>query len=351
MSRIRVAFIGIGNSVSATIQGIHYYSSNPDSDGLWHPVVGGFKVDDLEVVAALDIDSRKVGKDLSEAIYSEPNTVGRRFDVPKMGVIVERGILKDELNPHMASALKLELGRDDDALDTLRESRPDVVVNAISSGLDKTSSAYASISGEAGASFINLTPSPVATDPEMERKFAERGLVLAGDDLMSQMGGTIFHKGLASFLRLRGVKPRKSYQLDVGGGLETINTMYEELRMYKRKVKSSAIAAEFEEGWEIIAGTSDYVDFLGNDRVIHLHFIGTGFMGSEIMIEAHMRVSDGMNAGNIILDVIRAAHRARLNGMSGYVDEICNYGFKRTRKWKSVLEATLAFESAYCRSK
>jgi len=346
--RIRVAFIGIGNSVSATVQGIHYYASNPDSDGLWHPVVGGFGVDDLEIVAAFDIDSRKVGKDLSEAIYSEPNMVGRRFDVPKMGVIVERGILKDELNPHMASVLKLDLGRDDEFLETLKESEPDVVVNAISSGLDATSSAYASISKEVGASFINLTPSPVATNPEIESAFSERGLIVAGDDLMSQIGGTIFHKGLASFLKLRGVKPKKSYQLDVGGGLETINTMYEELRMYKRGVKSSAIAAEFEEGWEIIAGTSDYVDFLGNDRIIHLHFIGTGFMGSEITIEAHMRANDGMNAGNIILDVIRAVHRAKLDGKRGYVDDICNYGFKRTKKWKSVLEATLAFENAYC---
>ncbi|RDD53013.1 MAG: hypothetical protein BA066_06625, partial [Candidatus Korarchaeota archaeon NZ13-K] len=157
-------------------------------------------------------------------------------------------------------------------------------------------------------------------------------------------------KGLASFLRLRGIKPLRSYQLDVAGGLETINTMYEDLRMYKRGVKSSAIAAEFGEGWEIIAGTSDYVDFLGNDRVIHLHLMGSGFMGSEIVIEVTMRSNDGMNAGNVVLDLIRAVARAKLDGKSGYVDEICEYGFKRTRRWRSIIEATRSFELSYCGS-
>lgn len=348
MPRIRVAFIGVGNSTSAIVQGLHYYKHGSE-DGLWHPVVGGFRVEDIEVVEAFDVDERKVGKDLAEAIFAEPNSVERRVEIPRTGVIVKRGVLKDELNPHMASSIKLVRGSEDEVLEALKEAKPDIVVNAISSGLDHTSLTYAKISREAWASFINLTPSAVATHPEVERQFQESKLVVAGDDLMSQVGGTAFHKGLASFLRMRGVKPLKSYQLDVAGGLETINTMYENLRMYKRSVKSSAIAAEFGEGWEIIAGTSDYVDFLGNDRIIHLHFIGSGFMGSEVIIEVAMRTNDGMNAGNVVLDVIRAVARAKLDGRSGYIEEICNYGFKRTKGWRSILEATRAFEEIYCK--
>lgn len=348
MPKVRVAFIGVGNSTSAVVQGLHYYKQGFE-EGLWHPLVGGFRVEDVEVVAAFDVDERKIGKDLAEAVFTEPNSVERRCEVPSTGVIVRRGILRDELNPHMASSLKLTQGSEDEVLEALREVKADIVVNAISSGLDFTSLAYAEISRKAGASFVNLTPSAVATDPEVERKFRESNLIVAGDDLMSQIGGTAFHKGLAHFLRLRGVKPLKSYQLDVAGGLETINTMYENLRMYKRDVKSSVIAAEFGEGWEIVAGTSDYVDFLGNDRVVHLHFIGSGFMGSEIVIEVAMRTNDGMNAGNVVLDVIRAVARAKLDGKSGYIEEICSYGFKRTKVWRSILEATKAFEEAYCK--
>ncbi|MEM3870349.1 MAG: inositol-3-phosphate synthase [Candidatus Korarchaeum sp.] len=349
MPKVRVAFVGVGNVTSAVVQGMHYYRSYPMAEGLWHPSVGGFTLEDIEVVAAFDVDERKVGKDLSEAIFSEPNSLARRVDVPRMGVEVRRGFLKDELNPHMASSLKVVCGSYQDFLEALESSGADVVVNSISSGLDETSKAYAMASREAGASFVNLTPSAVATDDEVERGFFESGLVVAGDDLMSQVGGTAFHKGLASFLKLRGVKPMKSYQLDVGGGLETVNTMYEDLRIYKRTVKSSAIAAEFGEGWEIIAGTSDYVDFLGNDRVIHLYFVGSGFMGSEISIEVAMRANDGMNAGNVVLDLIRAVARAKLDGKRGYVDEICEYGFKRTRRWRSIVEATRNFELSYCR--
>lgn len=350
MPKVRVAFLGVGNVTSAVVQGMHYYRSNPGADGLWHPSVGGFTVEDLEVVAAFDVDERKVGKDLSEAVLSEPNSLGRRVDLPRIGVEVGRGFLMDELNPHMRSSLRVVEGSYRDFLDSLESSEADVVVNAISSGLDETSRAYARASREVGASFINLTPSAVATDPEVEREFRESGLVVAGDDLMSQVGGTAFHKGLASFLKLRGVKPLKSYQLDVGGGLETVNTMYEDLRMYKRGVKSSAIVAEFGEGWEIVAGTSDYVDFLGNDRVIHLHFVGSGFMGSEIAVEVVMRTNDGMNAGNVVLDLVRALARAKLDGRKGYVDEICEYGFKRTRKWRNIIEATREFELKYCGS-
>lgn len=347
--RIRVALIGIGNSASTTIQGLFYYSSNRSSEGLWHPVVGGYGVEDIEVAAALDIDERKVGRDLSEAIFSEPNAVEKRFTIPKTGVVVEEGLLEDALNPYLSSTIKPVKQFRKNVADYLRSRSIDVVVNLISSGLDKTSIAYAEAACEAGASFVNTTPTSVATDPNIVEKFRSMRLIVVGDDLMSQLGGTALHRGLVAFLKSRGVKPVRSYQLDVGGGLETLNTMYEDLRDFKKQVKTSSIAEEVNEGWEVVSGTTDYVDFLGNNRVTYLQFNATGFMGSSLIINVNLRSSDGMNAGNIILDVVRAVAKAREEGSSGNVNEISNYGFKKTLEKKRVSDATILFQSKYCR--
>jgi len=346
--RIRVAFIGVGNSASAAIQGLFYYSSNPEKEGLWHPIVGGYRVSDIEVVAALDVDQRKVGKDVSEAIFSEPNSLEKRFNIPKTGVVVERGLLEDELNPYLASTLKPIKQDREGILEYFRKNHVDIAVNTISSGLDKSSIAYAEAACESGASFVNTTPTSVATNTAFIEKFRERKLVLVGDDLMSQLGGTAFHRGLVSLLKSRGVKPVKSYQLDVGGGLETLNTMYEDLRDFKKQVKTSSIVEEVEEGWEVVSGTTDYVDFLGNNRITYLQFNATGFMGSGFTINVSLRSNDGVNAGNIILDVVRAVAKAVGDGLSGNVSEISNYGFKKTLERKKLVEATAIFQSKYC---
>lgn len=347
--KIRIAFIGIGNSASTTLQGLFYYSSGRGNDGLWHPVVGGYEVRDIEVVAALDIDSRKVGKDLSEAVFSEPNIVEKRFEIPKTGVVVEKGLLEDELNPYLASTLKVIKQDKNSVVEYLKKHRVDVVVNTISSGLDKSSIAYAEASCEAGASFVNTTPTSVATNLDIVELFKKKGVIVVGDDLMSQLGGTALHRGLVYFLKSRGIKPVRSYQLDVGGGLETLNTMYEDLRDFKKQVKTSSIAEEVNEGWDVVSGTTDYVDFLGNNRVTYLQFNATGFMGSSIVININLRSNDGMNAGNIILDVVRAVAKAREEGLSGNVNEISNYGFKKTLGRKRIHEATMVFEAKYCK--
>ncbi|MEM3712237.1 MAG: L-myo-inositol-1-phosphate synthase [Thermoproteota archaeon] len=347
--KIRVAFIGVGNSASTTIQGLFYYSSGRGNSGLWHPLVGGYSVGDIEVVVALDIDSRKVGKDLSEAIFSEPNIVEKRCEIPRTGVIVEKGLLEDELNPYLASQLKVLKQDKDGVVECLKKNNVDVVVNTISSGLDKSSIAYANAACEANASFVNTTPTSIATNPNIIEAFKKRSIVVVGDDLMSQLGGTALHRGLVYFLKSRGIKPVRSYQLDVGGGLETLNTMYEDLRDFKKQVKTSSIAEEINEGWEVVSGTTDYVDFLGNNRVTYLQFNATGFMSSNIVININLRSNDGMNAGNIILDVIRAVMKAKEDGLSGNVNEISNYGFKKTLGKKRIQEATIFFESKYCK--
>jgi myo-inositol-1-phosphate synthase len=347
--KIRIAFVGVGNSASAAIQGLFYYSSEHRRNGLWHPVVGGYCVEDIEVVAALDVDSRKVGRDLCEAIFSEPNVFEKRCEVPRTGVVVEKGLLEDDLNPYLTSTLRVLRQDKNSVVECFKRNHVDIVVNTISSGLEKSSIAYAEAACEAGAGFVNATPASVATSLRIVEAFRKRGLIVVGDDLMSQLGGTALHRGLVSFLRSRGVKPVRSYQLDVGGGLETLNTMYEDLRDFKKQVKTSSIAEEINEGWEVVSGTTDYVDFLGNNRVTYLQFNATGFMGGNIIINVNLRSSDGMNAGNIILDVIRAVARAKENGLSGNVSEISNYGFKKTLERKRIFEATAIFESRYCK--
>ncbi len=345
--RIRVAFIGIGNSASTTLQGLFYYSSNPEKEGLWHPIVGGYSVSDIEVAAAIDIDQRKVGKDVSEAIF-ELNAAAKRFAIPKTGIVVEKGLLEDEFNPYLASTLKPVKQSRSSVIEYLKNNRVDIAVNTISSGLDKTSVSYAEAACEAGVSFVNTTPTSVATNLSLVEKFRERRVTLVGDDLMSQLGGTALHRGLVAFLKSRGVKPVKSYQLDVGGGLETLNTMYEDLRDFKKQVKTSSIAEEVDEGWEVVSGTTDYVDFLGNNRVTYLQFNATGFMGSSFTMNVNLRSDDGVNAGNIILDVVRAVAKARDDGLSGNVSEISNYGFKKTLGRKRLSEAAAIFQSKYC---
>jgi len=347
--KIRVAFVGIGNSASTTIQGLFYYSSGRGNSGLWHPVVGGYTVGDIEVVAAIDIDSRKVGRDLSEAIFSEPNTVEKRCEIPRTGVVVEKGLLEDQLNPYLASRLSVLKQDREGVVECFKKNNVEVVVNTISSGLDKSSIAYANAACEAGASFVNTTPASVATNTSVIEEFKRRSVIVVGDDLMSQLGGTALHRGLVYFLKSRGIKPVRSYQLDVGGGLETLNTMYEDLRDFKKQVKTSSIAEEVDEGWEVVSGTTDYVDFLGNNRVTYLQFNATGFMDSSIIINVNLRSNDGMNAGNMILDVVRAVARAREEGLSGNVGDISNYGFKKTLERKRLHDATMVFESKYCK--
>jgi len=346
--RIRVAIIGVGNCASATVQGIYYYSSNPGGEGLWHPVVGGYRVSDIQIVAALDIDGRKTGKDVSEAIFSEPNVFEKRLTMPKTGVIVEKGLLEDELNPYLASTVKPVKQDREKIVEYFRKNRVEIAVNMISSGLDKSSLAYAEAAREAGASFINATPTSIATNRLIIEEFENKGLIVVGDDLMSQLGGTALHRGLVAFLKSRGLKPVKSYQLDVGGGLETLNTMHEDLRDFKKQVKTSSIIEEAEEGWEVVSGTTDYVDFLGNNRITYLQFIAKGFMEGGFTINVNMRSNDGFNAGNMILDVVRAVAKAMDDGLRGNVREISNYGFKKTLEKKKLFEATAVFQSKYC---
>ena len=335
---IRVALIGIGNVASTFVQSV--YSRN--LKGIWHEKIGGFRKGDLEIVSAFDVDRRKIGKDLNEAIFSSPNVSSKYADIRKTGVIVQPGVLLDDLPKHLADQAT---GTED--LELLKKEEPDIALNLIPSGMQDTSMEYAAAAVRAKCSFVNATPARIATDPSVKRKFSASKLVLAGDDLMSQFGGTAFHKGILDFMNSRGLRIEKSYQLDVGGGNETLNTINEDVRTNKREIKTETIAEEVPYKFKTMAGTTDYVDYMGNDRTSYFWIGAKSFFDSDVKIDVYLRTNDGANAGNILLDIVRAVAKSRETHHYGVQKEICDYGFKKLAKPVLLHNAHEAFLEKY----
>ncbi len=344
---VKIALAGVGNCASVFVQGLKFYSGT-ERKGLWHPNVAGTRPKDLQVVAAFDVDSRKVGLELSKAIFAPPNVARRYLAVPKGKVTVEAGISKGDAAPHLKN-VRLEKTGSEEVTKLLEASGADVLVNMISSGSVATSEEYARAALRAGCAFINCTPSLVLRNNKLVADFQKAKLPLVGDDLMSQFGGTIFHKGLLGLMVKRGIKVSKSYQLDVGGGSETLNTIDEDIKMAKREVKTTAVASEVPYKFETIAGTTDFVDYMGNDRTSYFWFEGSTFMESGISVDIYLRSSDGANAGNVLLDVIRATYRCKQIRKIGTVGEICAYGFKSPPKPMHYDEAYTKFAALYVR--
>jgi myo-inositol-1-phosphate synthase len=344
---VKVAIAGIGNCASVFLQGLRFYRGGQRT-GLWHPIVAGMEPSDIEVVAAFDVDSRKVGLELSRGIFTSPNVARRYLSLPRTNITVEPGISEADAAPHLRT-VKLNHSSEEEFARRLEDSGADILLNLISSGSDTSSEGYARTALRAGCSFVNCTPSLVLKRKGLVASFRRAKLPLVGDDLMSQFGGTVFHKGLLGLLVNRGVKVAKSYQLDVGGGSETQNTIDEDIKMAKREVKTSSVASEVPYKFETIAGTTDFVDYMGNDRTSYFWFEGSMFMDTDVSVDVYLRSSDGANAGNILFDVIRATYRCLSTKKLGTVDEICAYGFKSPPKPVHFEEAYAKFAAAYIR--
>ncbi len=343
----KIALAGVGNCASVFVQGLKFYSGE-QRKGLWHPNVAGLKPRDLQVVAAFDVDSRKVGLELSKAVFAPPNVARRYLPLPRTKVVVNPGISKGDSAPHLRG-LKLEKTSTEEVSRRLEESGADLLVNMISSGSAASSEEYARAALRAGCAVVNCTPSLLLKNNKLVADFLKAKLPLVGDDLMSQFGGTIFHKGLLGLMVRRGIKVSKSYQLDVGGGSETLNTIDEGIKMAKREVKTTTVASEVPYKFETIAGTTDFVDYMGNDRTSYFWFEGGTFMDSGISVDIYLRSSDGANAGNVLFDVIRATYRCKATGKLGTVGEICAYGFKSPPKMIHYDEAYTKFAALYIR--
>lgn len=327
--KIKIALVGIGNVAKTLIKGLDFYKNS--DDGLWHPNVSGFGLNDIELVGLFDIDSSKVGKKIREITDS-------RIDLS-----IQNGISEDAFH---ASNVQIKSIKYQEFVDALKKIKPDFLINLISSGMDKSGESYAKAALESGCSFFNATASRIINH-QLKSAFESKGLVILGDDLMSQFGGTAFHRGMIEFMVNRGIIIQKAYQLDVGGNTDTQNTMAEELREKKRKIKTESIAIEAPYSFSSTAGTTEYAEQLGNSRVSYYWMEAKGFLGSPIEMDLSLRTNDSSNGCNIILDSIRAAKGAILKKEFSKSDTISSYAFKNPLKKAKIREAIEAFEEAF----
>ncbi len=342
---IKIAILGVGNVASTLVQGAHFYKDDTDA-GLWHSVVGGHRASDIKIVSAFDIDANKIGVDLSRSIFRGRSR--KYIDVTDLGVEVKAGILEDEIPPHLRDVIKVKSDEYDAVLKEFKRSKPDIVINLVSSAMDNSSKRYAQCALEASASFINATPTQLAKSG-LSNRFLNSKLLLIGDDLMSQFGGTAFHRGMIDFMVQRGVKVKKSYQLDVGGSMETLNTLDEKIKAMKRSIKTSTINSEAPYSFESAAGTTEYTDFLGDSRVSYYWMYSEGFLKSPAIIDIMLRTNDGANACNVLFDVIRAVKYCTENKKMSLNDTICAYGFKSPPKTTKIRDSYTNFVNTFAR--
>ena len=326
---IKIAIAGVGNIASGLLQGISFLNHFVEKrEQLLHPKIGSYDARNLKIVAAFDVDSTKVNLDLADAIFAPINSTPKFIEVEKTGVFVKKGPVKDGLSDHLQQVIKEAEGSEEDVTQILRDTEADVFICALPTGAEKAVETYAQASLNADVAFINCTPTSIANDPVWARKFKKANVCVIGDDLQSLAGGTVLHKGFLDVLREQGVDIKDTYQLDVAGGLETLNTLDDDRKQYKRNVKERTIQESFANHINIASGTSDYLEFLGNRRVGHFWIFGEGFMDMPIKIDIRLETLDGPNGAATLIDVIRATKIAINRAGSGPISSICAYGFK-----------------------
>jgi len=333
--KIKIAIAGFGNVTSTLIKGLQFYRNS--TDGLWHPKLGGFGITDVIVTGIFDIDPSKVGKKVSESVTD--------YKVDSDSII-QPGILEDPISHNSALMRGTKATTYDDFVTSLKKISPDFLINLISSGMDKSGEKYAKAALETGCSFFNATASKITTD-QVRSAFTSKGLMILGDDLMSQFGGTAFHRGMMEFITNRGIKIEKAYQLDVGGNQDTQNTMAEETREKKRKIKTESISVEVPYPFKSTAGTTEYAEQLGTSRVSYYWMEAKGFLGSTIEMDLALKTDDSTNGCNVILDSIRAAKMAISKKELSKSEIISAYAFKNPPKKFKIRETIKAFEESF----
>ncbi|MEX2704450.1 MAG: inositol-3-phosphate synthase [Candidatus Freyrarchaeum guaymaensis] len=337
MPRIRIGIVGVGDCCSSLVQGISSYK-NGDFVGIRFHDFGGYRPSDIEFTAAFDIDSLKVGKDLSEAIFAETNRYGKVADVEHLGVTVQKGEVHDGVGEYLRDQIKVDERPSVNVAEELKRTKTEIVINFLPTGAIQASRWYAEQAISAGCAFINATTTEIASSREWARRFEEAKLPLVGDDVMDQIGATILHKSLLEFLVQRGVKIDETYQLDIGGGTESLNTLEKARGDIKREVKRRIIQASVPYEVPIIAGTTDYVDFMKNARDSYFWIRGRYFNNTPITIDITLRTVDAPNSSSILIDVIRGVKIALDRNVYGTIDTLCAYGFKKPPKPFSLTE-------------
>ncbi|MDI9644208.1 MAG: L-myo-inositol-1-phosphate synthase [Candidatus Verstraetearchaeota archaeon] len=343
MQGTKVVVVGVGNCCSALVQSIMYHSKNPK--GLINYELGGLKPSDIEIVGAIDIDSRKVGKDLSEAIFADPNVVPKLTEVPFTGVKVVKGPVLDGAEGVLSDVIKVDDSQPVDVSAYLNELGGGMLLCLLPTGCQRAVEFYADAALKSGYAFLNCTPAKIASDNRWAEAFEDKGIPLVGDDLMSQMGGTVFHMGVLDFLTRRGVVVTKTYQLDISGTVEAFGVLEDFRREEKRKVKSDAIRQMLPPESSVATGTSDYVGFMKDCRTGYFYIEGKNCLGSDITIDIYLRTHDGPNGAGILLDVIRAVKIASDRGVGGPLTSVCAYGFKNPPIRSSINESAEWFRA------
>lgn len=331
MDKIRIAVAGIGNCASSLIQGIEYYKNKnaEDAVGLMHWDIGGYKPYDIEVVAAFDIDKRKVGRDVSEAVFALPNcTAVFCKDLPAAGVKVKMGRILDGFSMHMNEydpkrtfvlSSENEATRED-IVKTLRETGAEMLLNYLPVGSEEGVKFYAECALEAGIGFINNMPVFIASDPEWAKRFRDKGLPVIGDDIKAQIGATITHRTLTDLFQKRGVKIDRTYQLNTGGNTDFLNMLNRSRLASKKTSKTEAVQSILDERMEadnIHIGPSDYVPWQNDNKVCFIRMEGRIFGNVPIDLELRLSVEDSPNSAGVAIDSIRCCKLALLRGKGG----------------------------------
>ena len=332
--KVRVAIVGVGNCANSLIQGVTYYKdANPAEEvpGLMHVDLGGYHVRDVEFVAAFDIDSEKVGKDLGEAIWAGQNNTIKFADVPELGVPVHRGMTHDGLGKYLKEKITKAPGSTDDVVGILKETRADVLVCYLPVGSEDATKWYVEQALQAGVGFVNCLPVFIAREDYWDRRFEEHGLPIIGDDIKSQVGATIVHRQLARLFHDRGVRLERTSQLNVGGNMDFYNMLERERLASKKESKTNAVTSIM--GHDLPAdsvhvGPSDYVPWLTDRKWAHIRLEGNAFGDVPLTAEVKLEVWDSPNSAGIVIDAVRIAKLALNDGVAGQLDGPSSYLMK-----------------------
>src|SRR5919199_427287 len=333
-SPLRVAIVGVGNCASALVQGVHKYrDASPEAfvPGLMHVNLGGYHVRDLEFVAAFDVDARKVGRDLSEAIFSQPNNTVRFADVPSLGVRVSRGVTFDGLGQYLSQVIDEAPEPAVNVAAVLRESGADVLINYLPVGSEQAARFYIEHALQAGCAVVNCIPVFIAKDSKWRRRFEEHNLPIIGDDIKSQVGATIVHRVLARLFQDRGVHLERTSQLNVGGNTDFLN-MLERSRLESKKIsKTTSVTSQVEHELaadDVHVGPSDYVPWLTDRKWAHIRLEGRSFGDVPLNLELKLEVWDSPNSAGVVIDAVRCAKLALDRDLSGALEGPSAYFMK-----------------------
>jgi len=331
---IRVAIVGVGNCASSLVQGVEYYrNADPASrvPGLMHVQFGDYHVSDLKFVAAFDVDAKKVGFDLAEAVFSSENNTIKIADVPPTGVIVQRGHTLDGLGKYYQETITESPAEPVDVVASLREAQVDVLICYLPVGSEDAAKFYAQCAIDAGVGFVNALPVFIAGTPEWAEKFRVAGVPIVGDDIKSQVGATITHRVLAKLFEDRGVELLRTYQLNFGGNMDFMNMLERERLESKKISKTQAVTSQVQHDLgksNVHIGPSDYVSWLDDRKWAYVRLEGRAFGDVPLSLEYKLEVWDSPNSAGVIIDAVRAAKIAMDRGIGGPILSASSYFMK-----------------------